>query len=259
MQLKAFAIASLAGLASAQNSTSQNLTSVLGSTPELSNLTALLTSVTPDLAATLSTASNITILAPSNDAIGAFLSSNASSALANNTDYISALLQYHVLQGIIPASAITDTATFPQTLANSSSGLVNVTGGQVVEAVTGDGDVLIFSGLLQGSTVTTPNVNFTGGIVHIIDTVLQLPAPISITAIFANLTSVVGALTQAGIAETVDTTPDITVFVPTNEAFEAIGSAVSNLTTQQLASILEYHGMSRITLASPYQSSLFRS
>lgn len=35
---------------------------------------------------------------------------------------------------------------------------------------------------------------------------------------------------------------DLTVFVPNNAAFEAIGSAVGNLTMEQLAGILAYHG-----------------
>ena len=237
MQLKSLTLAAFASAVSAQN-----LTSVLSGTPELSNLTALITSV-PSLVTALSNATNITVLAPSNDAITAFLSSNDGMANANNTAFISALLQYHILQGTIPSSAITNTPAFPHGLADETTGFVNVTGGQVVEAVTVGGNVVIYSGLLQNSTVTTPDVQFTGGVVHIIDTVLQLPAPISTTATFAGLTSIAGALTQAGLVDTIDNTPDITVFAPTNEAFEAIGSAVGNLTTQQLQGILGYHGM----------------
>ena len=237
MQLKSLTLAAFAGAVSAQN-----LTSVLSGTPDLSNLTALIGTV-PSLLTTLSNATNITVLAPSNDAISAFLSSDGGSANLNNTDIISALLQYHILQGTIPASAITNIPTFPHTLLDASTGFANVTGGQVVEAVTVGGSVVIYSGLLQNSTVTTPNLNFTGGIVHVIDTVLAIPPPISDTATFAGLTSIVGALTQAQLVDTIDNTPDLTVFVPTNEAFEAIGSAVGNLTVQQLQGILGYHGM----------------
>lgn len=42
---------------------------------------------------------------------------------------------------------------------------------------------------------------------------------------------------------------NVTVFAPNNEAFQNIGSALPNLTMQQLASILEYHGMPTMSSA----------
>lgn len=82
---------------------------------------------------------------------------------------------------------------------------------------------------------------FTGGNIFVIDQVLQLPLNISQTAIDFNLTSAVGALTQAKLVDTVDELADVTIFVPNNTAFQSIGSALSNLTTDQLTSILDYH------------------
>jgi hypothetical protein len=57
----------------------------------------------------------------------------------------------------------------------------------------------------------------------------------------ANLTSLRGALNATGLAETVNTTPNITVFAPSNEAFQNIGSALGNLTQDQITDILTYH------------------
>lgn len=45
-----------------------------------------------------------------------------------------------------------------------------------------------------------------------------------------------------------DNMMDVTVFVPNNAAFQAIGSAVGNLTMSQLTSILEYHGKASLSL-----------
>lgn len=84
-------------------------------------------------------------------------------------------------------------------------------------------------------------MNFTGGVIHVIDTVLTVPQNVSSTAVAANLTAVAGALTSAGLVETLDTARDVTVFAPNNEAFQRIGSALPNLTTQQLTQILGYH------------------
>jgi Fasciclin domain len=79
------------------------------------------------------------------------------------------------------------------------------------------------------------------GIVHVIDSFLTLPANVSTTAVAANLTSAAGALTAAELVETVDTTPDVTIFAPNNAAFQAIGSALGNISTADLASVLTYH------------------
>ncbi|KAL9101963.1 MAG: hypothetical protein Q9187_009181, partial [Circinaria calcarea] len=71
--------------------------------------------------------------------------------------------------------------------------------------------------------------------------VLTVPQNISSTAVAAGLSAAAGALTSANLVEAVDTATDLTVFVPNNAAFAAIGSAVGNLTMEQLTGILTYH------------------
>lgn len=152
-------ILSFGGLAA-----SQSLTSLLSGNSDLSSLTGLLQS-RPELLATLSSATNITVLAPNNAAISALL--NSSAALANNSAAVDALLQYHVLNGIIPSTAITNqTAFVPSLLTNSA--YANVTGGQRVGAVRRNNTVSIVSGLLNNSTVVTADSNFTGESAHIL-------------------------------------------------------------------------------------------
>ena len=55
------------------------------------------------------------------------------------------------------------------------------------------------------------------------------------------MTSLVGALTTAELVETVDTTPNVTIFAPNNAAFQSIGSALRNISTDDLTSVLNYH------------------
>ena len=57
----------------------------------------------------------------------------------------------------------------------------------------------------------------------------------------ANLTALLGAVTAAGVASTLESAADLTIFAPSNAAFQAIGSGLGNLTTMELTSILEYH------------------
>lgn len=84
-------------------------------------------------------------------------------------------------------------------------------------------------------------MNFTGGVIHVIDNLLTVPVNVSATAVAANLTSLAGALTNAKLVQTLDTAKDVTVFAPNNAAFQAIGSALPNMTAQEIARILEYH------------------
>lgn len=61
------------------------------------------------------------------------------------------------------------------------------------------------------------------------------------TAIDTGLTALAGALTTAQLAGGIDGLSDVTIFAPTNDAFDAIGSAAGTLSARDLASILAYH------------------
>jgi transforming growth factor-beta-induced protein len=63
----------------------------------------------------------------------------------------------------------------------------------------------------------------------------------SATAQAAGLTSLVAALTSAGLAATVDSLKDVTIFAPTNAAFDAIASTTKGLSKEALGNVLKYH------------------
>lgn len=106
MQFKHLSLAALAAGTSAQT---MNLTAALMSSPDLTNLTTCV-SLFPDLLTQLSMATNITILAPPNEAFAAFFNSSAGAALAiNDTAAIEAVLMYYVLNGTHPAASIMST------------------------------------------------------------------------------------------------------------------------------------------------------
>merc|ERR1711988_925707 len=247
MQLKqTLPIALTAALAYAQDGSDSgsgssgmmNLTALLSSTDSLSSLNDLVGNY-PDFAAALASREDATILAPSNDALETLMNSDAASML-DNDQFVQALLNYHVINGTVYASNITQTPIFAPTYLNSSM-YSNVTGGQVVEARREDGEVQFVSGLKQVSTVAQPNVNYTNGVVHIIDDVLMIPGNLTSTAQNANLTAFLGAAVNASVASTLLGAEDLTIFAPSNAAFQDIGSLVGNLTMDQLANILSYH------------------
>ncbi|KAK5207137.1 hypothetical protein LTR20_006215 [Exophiala xenobiotica] len=221
----------------------QGLTQTLMNQPSLSNLTTYL-QLFPTLLNELSSMTNITLLAPSNMAFETALNSSTGAAFtANNTDVISALFSYHVLNG-----TYTNFSTMPEFVhtALMPGMYANVTGGQAVEVLASsnmtNATVTFYSGLLQNSSVATNGTfNFTGGVVHVVDHFLVMPENLTNTAVQLNLRSAVGALTTANLADTLDTMMDTTFFVPDNAAFQAIGSALATSTPQDLARILQYH------------------
>lgn len=155
MSLKHLSILALAAFASAQDTTNNTIPTIeaaLASSAELSTLAGVLT-MYPGLLSTLSGTSNITILAPSNDAFSQ-VDNTTLSGLTTNEGLITALLQYHVLNGTFPASAVTNTRAFIPTLLTNPL-FTNVTGGQVVDAIASeDGNVTFYSGLLSNSSVS---------------------------------------------------------------------------------------------------------
>ena len=242
MLSKTLALAGIAATAYAQGNSTGTLVEALSANPDLSNLTTYLGALSPEFVSTLGSLQNVTLLAPNNDAFSTFLNSSAGSALAssgNNSALIEAILSYHVLNGTYESfgenASFVPTALQPPTYAN-------VTGGQRVHVVPGsDGSTAFFSGLLANSSTVGNATNFTGGVIHVIDAFLVVPQNVSATAIEANLTAAVGALTKADLASAVDGLQDVTIFVPDNEAFRSIGNLVGNLTMENLTSILTYH------------------
>merc|ERR1712072_1320283 len=127
MQLKqTLPIALTAALAYAQDgidsgsgsSGMMNLTALLSSTDSLSSLNDLVGNY-PDFAAALASREDATILAPSNDALETLMNSDAASTL-DNDQFVQALLNYHVINGTVYASNITQTPIFAPTYLNSS-------------------------------------------------------------------------------------------------------------------------------------------
>ncbi|EXM14247.1 FAS1 domain [Fusarium oxysporum f. sp. vasinfectum] len=239
MKLQSLVTLAVSGLATAQSR--PNLIAALDSeNSTLSELNGLLRAQ-PSLLRDLGRVRNVTILAPSNDAIEEFLNDTAVARLVeSDPSAIAAILQYHVLNGTYYASNLTETPAFIPTLLNNAT-YANVTGGQRVEVVADNDTVSIYSGLRQQANVTQADLNFTGGVIHVINRVLNIPKNISDTAIAANLSAVAGALTESNLISNLSSARNITLFAPSNSAFANIGSILSNLSKSDLENILEYH------------------
>ena len=193
-------------------------------------------------ASQLSNEGEITLLVPRNDAFAKIPYSGLRNAFqTNDTDALRAILEYHILNGAHPTDSFTSSFAFlPTRLDNSTYS--NVTSGQVVGAVQQSPNINIFtSGLGSRSTLTTPDLKYTNGLVHIIDTFLTSPAGFLDTTAQYNLTAFAGALTKTNLLNLASTTPDITIFIPTNAAFATVASNLDDISNSDLANLLLYH------------------
>lgn len=229
---RAIALSLLARLAA-----SQSLLEVIAGQESLSALATVLEGF-PELVETLGAATDITILAPNNEALA--------EADLSDLENIPNVLSYHVVQGTFRSTDFSETPVFAATLLQDSS-VTNVTGGQVVKIEVEDDDVEIN----DDADVVTADIEFDGGIIHIIDDVLEIPPPVTDVLTSAGLSSLAEAATAADLVGALSTTPDLTIFAPTNEAFAAIADVAANLTTEELTAVLQYHVIAGTVAYSP--------
>jgi len=145
------------------------------------------------------------------------------------------------LRGALTASAIRNFGIV-ETLLNGNASLV--TGGQRLQITkNAAGTVILTSGLGATAQVVRPDIRFDGGYIHLIDTVLTPPASIADTANSEGIQTLVQTLDRPGIdlLDTVEDLKDVTIFAPTDAAFDAAESTVSGLNEDGLRSALTYH------------------
>ena len=210
--------------------------------PELSTFLSLLNS-SVDLCSQTQRGGR-TILAPTNNAFAA-----ANVTLGNSTTAspdIQALLSYHVLQTQHSAAAFSsDTCgNFFSTLLEDRT-YTNNTGGQVVESCNGS----ILSGMYHKSNIMTGDIFYTGGFIHSIDAVLQIPQRYADVVTAADLSDYValGTHTQLTTPEMWSSTievwysADTTVFAPNSPQYSTNYTGWDNLTLAQDLEIWQYH------------------
>jgi len=196
------------------------------------------------------TSKNFTILAPSDTALKAIPSN-----IASDPNAVSQVLAYHVLQGPFLNSSFFSNSpnnTVIRTLLNDSS-LVQLEGNkpQVVVATVKDGKITILN--QNPNPTVSKSLNFSNIDLLEIDNVLTPPGNISSELQNAKLTAFTAALSQAGLTGAVEAAHGVTIFAPTDTAFEAalakFGSQASNVTLIQI--VLQNHIINASSIYSP--------
>jgi uncharacterized surface protein with fasciclin (FAS1) repeats len=206
-----------------------NIVDLALATDDLSNLVAALQRA--NLVTALQADGPFTVFAPTNAAFTAFLEANNFATLEDvPVDVLTQVLLNHVVAGEFTSGSLT--TQYVSSLSTAGVGGNNLS--LYIDTAAG----VTINGI---SDVTTPDIDATNGVVHIVNAVIGLPNIVDHAVANANLSSLVGALTDGGNTTFTDLlsdgTTEFTVFAPVNAAF----SAFTNPNGNALANILSNH------------------
>ena len=187
------------------------------------------------LAQTLKSQGPFTVFAPTEEAFKSLPKGTLESLLKpENKEQLKAILTYHV---------VPDRVSAREAYGLNNAATVN---GQRLDITRRDGKLVIGE-----AKIVATDVNCSNGVIHVIDRVL-LPEESRIPAVAekaGQFSTLLAAVSAAGLAEVLDGEGPFTVFAPTDDAFKALpkGTVETLLkpeNKQKLVDILKYHVVS---------------
>lgn len=162
-----------------------------------------------------------TVFAPTDAAFAAFESENPGVLAGLSTEELTAILTYHVVPAKVMSTDLQD--------------------GQLAESLNGTLLAVDLSDgvKINGVTVSAADVAADNGVIHAVDAIIMPPGDIIEVAVGAGeFGELAGALTAAGLVETLQGEGPFTVFAPTDAAFAALSAVPSG---DALTEVLLYH------------------
>lgn len=178
----------------------------------------------------------LTVFAPTNAAFEMLFEDLGVNGIDDLTaDQLTPILLYHVVGGKVMAADVS-TGYVPS---------LNTT-------APGNNSVLILTDASNGvmlngnSKVVAADVMASNGVIHAIDKVILPPDVVDMAIQNSSFTTLVAAVSKAGLVDALKAEGPFTVFAPTNAAFDALFadlgvSGIDDLTSEQLTPILLYH------------------
>ena len=186
-----------------------------------------------ELDGTLSGSGTFTVFAPTNDAFDDLLEDLGATALTDlgTPQEVANILLYHVLGAEVRAANVSagPVATLSQNeWEGAMSFFIGTEGGVTV----------------NGANVTATDISATNGVIHVLDAVIS-PPTIFDAAGFAGLTGLAGAIQAASataqLRSTLEGDGPLTVFAPTNDAFDDIATIVAGLDGETITTVVQTH------------------
>ncbi|WP_299550348.1 fasciclin domain-containing protein [Seonamhaeicola sp.] len=228
--------------------TPETITELAVATPDLSILVQALLAAEGNLAAVLDDpTASFTVFAPTNDAFAQFLADNNFASLEDVPQpVLTQVLLNHVISGELVSGSLS--TGYGKTLATEAT-----TGANLSIYINTAGGVTL-NGM---SMVTTPDIDATNGVIHVVDKVIGLPSLVDFATTNDDFSILVSALTRSDL--TFDyvsalSTPNgtdpapFTVFAPTNQAFadlltELGANSLGDIDEPTLKATLDLHAV----------------
>jgi len=175
-----------------------------------------------------------TIFAPTNEAFSDVVKKNLTDSQIVN------ILAYHVTSGIVKSNQLSNQLRVLMAQGQNST----------IEILQQNDP------FINNAKIVKADIQCSDGIIHVINQVLTVPANLTVSALASqvpSLTSLVSTLNAVSL--NIDSI-DETVLAPTNEAFDAIKSIVSTLSSSQISCVLKYHVIPAIYFAEPLYNGL---
>ncbi len=212
------------------------------------------------LVETLSGEGPFTVFAPTDDAFAAALDALGMTAdeLLADTDTLTTILTYHVVAGEVPSSALSDgqmaaTVQGEEITVDLSDGVkINDVNVVIADVEASNGIIHAVDGVLLPPTVAEA-LGLGGDAMEeeeAMEEVVETNTVVDVAAEAGSFTTLLAAADAAGLTETLQTIPAVTIFAPTDEAFaaalDALGLTAEELLadTETLTAILTYHAVS---------------
>ncbi len=178
------------------------------------------------LAETLMGEGPFTVFAPTDEAFEK-LPEGVIPALLEDTEKLKSILLFHVVKGEVMAEKAVTLDSAPTVF------------GQPAPIEVKDGKAYI-----AGAEIVQTDIEASNGVIHVIDSVMMPKDIVGVAAANESFSTLVTAVTEAGLVETLQGEGPFTVFAPTNEAFAALpeGTLEAVLADKdKLTAILTYH------------------
>ena len=190
----------------------------------------------------LSNEDEYTVFAPTDAAFAALPAGTVDALLADPQGALTQVLLYHIAEGLVPSSDIIDL--------NDEVEYGLMLNNKTVTFKINDEGIFI-----NNAKITVADIKADNGIVHVIDAVLLAPdsTVVDVVRNSASHTILETLLDATGFADLLEGYGPFTLFAPTDEAINALGSEVINdllEDTSLLEDVLTYHLVGGLALSS---------
>ncbi|KLO17864.1 Fasciclin-domain-containing protein [Schizopora paradoxa] len=163
--------------------------------------------------------------------------------VSSDPELLANVLSYHVLPGNFDTTQNYPNTTIGRTLLGQSSGLTFLEGNrnQALAWSNTDGDTRILNQNTEVKVVGQGN--FDKLTIRVIDAIIDLPGPFSWAVDANNLYSFQDALQNAGLYDTLNSMRGVTIFAPTDDAFNSVQQNLDSLSNNyaEMSAILNNH------------------